>query len=170
MVQLRRHLRRRRPPHEATATDDTVRVSDANVESCPRRGWAVLRPQDQRTLFPLLALATLCLVLLEGRSGRDEGRGDEAESSRSASSYVPRIAINACHWSELCLLPGVSTTLAQRIVADRLDRGPFADPADLRRVAGIGPGRQSQLAGWLDFSCTALPPAEGDTPSAHPIK
>ena len=40
---------------------------------------------------------------------------------------------------ELERLPGVGPVLAERIVRYREEYGPFRDPADLRKVGGIGP-------------------------------
>ncbi|HEX5104669.1 MAG TPA: helix-hairpin-helix domain-containing protein [Pirellulaceae bacterium] len=50
-----------------------------------------------------------------------------------------KIDINRADWPELCLMPGVGEVLAQRIVADREENGPFLELDDLRRVRGIGP-------------------------------
>ena len=41
---------------------------------------------------------------------------------------------------ELQALPGVGPRLAERIVADRQERGPFGGPAGLDRVKGVGAG------------------------------
>ena len=40
---------------------------------------------------------------------------------------------------ELRLLPGIGEKLADAIIQDRTERGPFKIPADLQRVKGIGP-------------------------------
>ena len=36
-------------------------------------------------------------------------------------------------------MPGIGESLAQRIVDDRTENGPFLELNDLRRVRGIGP-------------------------------
>jgi competence protein ComEA len=36
-------------------------------------------------------------------------------------------------------MPGIGEALAQRIVEDRAENGPFLELNDLRRVRGIGP-------------------------------
>jgi hypothetical protein len=163
MVQLSRDDPRRaseRPDREHPAATGRGTVES---QRDPPREW--LRRRDQRTLFPLLAIVTVGFGFWAAIEGRDEAQWHANAPRESSPPYSPRIAINHCHWSELCLLPGVSTTLAQRIVTERAARGPFAEPADLQRVVGIGPTRQSQLSGWLDFSCAHAPAKEGDRPT-----
>jgi competence protein ComEA len=62
-----------------------------------------------------------------------------------------RVKINRATPDELNALPGIGPVLAQRIIDERA-RKPFADPADLRRVSGLGPKRIEQLADLLDFA------------------
>jgi len=61
------------------------------------------------------------------------------------------IDVNAASVADLRLLPGVGEALAERIVADRAERGPFGDVADLRRVHGIGPSVANQVSGLVGF-------------------
>jgi hypothetical protein len=150
MVELSRHDRRQvvdTPGGEQTAT-----AGRAKVQSPSERPADWLAPCQQRILGVLLAVATMLLalcVLFEPRVDLNSA----AASNDVPAAYLPRIAVNDCDWSELCLVPGISTTLAQRIVADRRAHGPFVGPSDLQRVAGIGPAKQRQLSAWLDFSC-----------------
>lgn len=50
-----------------------------------------------------------------------------------------RIDLNRATRVELIQLDGIGETLADRIIADREEHGPFANVDDLRRVKGIGP-------------------------------
>ena len=50
-----------------------------------------------------------------------------------------RLDLNEASEAELTALPGVGPRLAERIVADRVTRGPFASVADLARVKRVGP-------------------------------
>ena len=50
-----------------------------------------------------------------------------------------QVDVNTADWPELAQLPGIGTTLAQRIVEVRESEGPFTDANSLRRVRGIGP-------------------------------
>lgn len=56
--------------------------------------------------------------------------------------------INTATETELCELPGIGPTLAQRIVAYRQENGPFENLADLLLVKGIG---QKTLEDILDY-------------------
>ena len=47
------------------------------------------------------------------------------------------IDLNKAGKEELMQLPGIGPVLAERIMADRRDRGPFANVADLMRISGI---------------------------------
>ena len=49
------------------------------------------------------------------------------------SNTVCGIDINRADWPELTLLPGISRTMARRIVQDRRERGPFRASEDLQR-------------------------------------
>jgi competence ComEA-like helix-hairpin-helix protein len=48
-----------------------------------------------------------------------------------------RIDLNRASREELMLLPGIGPVLADRIVADRAERGPFGTVEDITRVKGI---------------------------------
>jgi competence protein ComEA len=60
-----------------------------------------------------------------------------------------RLDLNTTNWVELSQLEGIGPTLAQRIIADRKQNGPFADVEDLVRVRGIGPKTIVRLKPWL---------------------
>jgi competence protein ComEA len=49
-----------------------------------------------------------------------------------------RVDINQANWPELTLLPGISETLARRIVAVRENQGPYQHLQSLRQVDGVG--------------------------------
>lgn len=57
--------------------------------------------------------------------------------------------VNQVNAAALQLLPGVGPTLAQRIVLDRAQRGPFARIEDLTRVRGLGQRTVERLRAWL---------------------
>ena len=59
--------------------------------------------------------------------------------------------INRAQLKDLTLLPGIGPALAQRIVAERAENGPYAKPEALLRVAGIGP---HTFAGLQPHICT----------------
>jgi competence protein ComEA len=49
-----------------------------------------------------------------------------------------RVNINSADSSQLCMLPRVGPSLADRIVTYRKDNGPFKKPEDLMLVQGVG--------------------------------
>jgi competence protein ComEA len=59
------------------------------------------------------------------------------------------VDINRTDWPEILQLPGLGETLAQRVLAERQDRGPFLDVDDLVRVNGIGPKTLEKLRPYL---------------------
>ena len=57
-----------------------------------------------------------------------------------------RININTATAEELDALPGIGPATAEKIVADREANGPFSTIEDLKRVAGIGDKKYTELA------------------------
>lgn len=60
-----------------------------------------------------------------------------------------RIDLNTATRAELCTLPGVGETMADRIIADRDANGPFRSPEELCRVDGIGDATLERLREWI---------------------
>ena len=60
-----------------------------------------------------------------------------------------QVDINKAQWPELATLPGVGRKLAERIVQSRVEKGPFSDIDDLRRVRGIGARTLDSLRPYL---------------------
>ena len=56
------------------------------------------------------------------------------------------IHINRAGLEELCALKGVGPKLAEKILAFRMQKGPFSGPQDLEKVPGIG---KKKLEGLL---------------------
>jgi competence protein ComEA len=75
-------------------------------------------------------------------------KGQAIQPSQANSWPDMRININAASASELSVLPGIGPQLAQRIVDDRQERGPFASVEQLTRVRGIGPAIMSRLRAY----------------------
>jgi DNA uptake protein ComE-like DNA-binding protein len=74
------------------------------------------------------------------------------------------VDLNQADWPELTLLPGVSETLARRIVASRNELGPFRQPPDLLRVPGIGPQLLRRIEPHL-----MLPLLDGDATAGNRV-
>lgn len=60
------------------------------------------------------------------------------------------IDVNNASIEELQRLPGIGVKLSKRIIEERT-RKPFADPADLRRVSGIGPKTIEKMRPFVLF-------------------
>ncbi len=56
-----------------------------------------------------------------------------------------RVNINSAAKDALMTLPGIGSAMADRIILERMDNGPFRNAADLNRVRGLGPKRIEQL-------------------------
>ena len=59
------------------------------------------------------------------------------------------VDINEADWPEIIQLPGLGEILAQRVIADRQDKGPFRDVDELTRVDGIGPKTLEKIRPYL---------------------
>ena len=58
-------------------------------------------------------------------------------TSLQPREYFYSLDINTASWVEWAQLDGIGEKLAKRIVADRVERGPFRDASDVGRVRGI---------------------------------
>jgi len=79
-----------------------------------------------------------------------------------ASTYEFQVEINHATWVEWMQLEGIGEITARRIVANREERGPFADVDDLDRVPGIGPKTLAAIRPFL--RCRDCDPPTGDSP------
>lgn len=98
----------------------------------------VLRRVDQAVAAAIIAASLAGLGGYWVWQGSIRGRVIEIERAEPIAIDT-RIDINTADWPELCLMPGIGEALAQRIVEDRAENGPFLELDDLRRVRGIGP-------------------------------
>jgi len=100
-----------------------------------------------------------------------------------------RVDLNHARRAELLQLPGIGSSMAQRIEEDRQARGAFRSVEDLTRVKGIGPATLERLRPWVvvaehegisepaveDRPRRSLPkreltPSKGSTPTAAQSK
>jgi competence protein ComEA len=74
---------------------------------------------------------------------------DSGPPSSTAGGLESRIGapvdINMATLAELSSLPGIGVSTAQKIIEYREANGPFATPADIMRVAGIGQSKFEQI-------------------------
>jgi competence ComEA-like helix-hairpin-helix protein len=62
---------------------------------------------------------------------------------------VVPLNINKATRDELMTLPGIGAVLAERIVAYREEKGPFADTSEIKEVSGIGEKRFEGIKDWI---------------------
>lgn len=96
-------------------------------------------------------------------SGAAAARRDSLLARHRPLAAGERIDIDRAPAPDLLRLPGVGPALAQRIVAEREQGGPFGDYAALARVRGVGPGLIGRLAPHLAFSGVVPPTLVQDT-------
>lgn len=117
-----------------------------------------------------------------GRRARSDsesarGRGALGAAGRRDSSHTRRrevpldrveylsgkLDLDIATAAQIDSLPGVLPSVAKRIVADRLRRGPFLNAAGLRRVPGVGPALLAKIDSLITFSGRFQPGVPGDT-------
>ncbi len=131
-------------------------VSVADLARVPGLG-----ARSVERLSPHLALPPAHPTLLPSRPSRASGlsRSSPSPSARASTSaragtpVVPTpgppgapVDLNRATARELQELPGIGPALAERIVAFRTERGPFAKPEELMEVSGIGAKTYARLA------------------------
>lgn len=84
-------------------------------------------------------------VGVPSQASGEASQAGAAGRGKAGRPCAGRPDLNRATAEELMCLPGVGRVLADRIVADRKERGPFRDVADLARVAGFGPSRVERL-------------------------
>ena len=99
------------------------------------------------TLVFLLAVCGLCFS--EFAAGRNGSWSLETDRTAAADAVIPPeaglININTASAELLTELPGIGSTLAERIVAYRENNGPFRYKSELLEVSGIGTGTYREL-------------------------
>jgi competence protein ComEA len=66
-------------------------------------------------------------------------------AANAVSNKGDQININTASKAELDKLPGIGPSLADRIIEYRTINGPFRDPADVKKVPGIGESKYNQF-------------------------
>ena len=92
-----------------------------------------------------------------------------ARAAQLARPLAPgeQVDLNSASAEEIARLPRIGMSLAKRIAADRVARGPFRGLADLDRVSGVGPGLLATLTDRVKFGGAAGNSAAG-TNGANP--
>lgn len=114
----------------------------------PTPSAALIRPRERRTATVLTAGA---LALLAAGWWRHAGNGGGMIDIDRAAPLTARfqVNVNQADWPELMQLPGVGRTLAERLIAEREERGEFQSVEELTRVDGIGPRTIERMRPYL---------------------
>lgn len=118
-------------PYHSVA--DLARVPGLGARSVERLSPHLALPTDRPTSLP----------------ARPHSVRAAAPASPTPSGPGPPgapVDLNRATADELQKLPGIGPALAERIVAFRAERGPFAKPEDLMEVSGIGAKTYARLA------------------------
>jgi competence protein ComEA len=108
---------------------------------------ALIRPRERRTATMLTAGALTLLAAGWWRHAGDAGTIDIDRATPLTAKF--QVNVNQADWPELMQLPGVGRTLAERLIAEREERGAFQSVAELTRVDGIGPRTIERIRPYL---------------------
>src|SRR6185369_8213988 len=91
----------------------------------------VLRRPDQAVCAAMIALSLIAITAWYTYQTYLGGRTIDIERADPIAIDF-KIDVNKAEWTELSLMPNIGEQLAKRIVADRIERGPFKDLEELR--------------------------------------
>lgn len=75
---------------------------------------------------------------------------DEAQNIETTVQTIHKLNINAASADQLDVLPGIGKTLADRIIAYRMENGPFRSVDELLFVDGIGEKTLHEIQHLID--------------------
>ena len=87
----------------------------------------------------------------------------KAAQQNSRGHFNGRLDLDVATASQIDSLPGVGPSLAKRIAADRMARGPFLGIAALKRVKGVSAKVIARLDSLVAFSGTITSGSAADT-------
>jgi competence protein ComEA len=136
----------------------TIAAKPDNETDETGRSRSILGLHRSDQLFVGVMLAILA-VLSFGYWMKLSGWGQTpVEIERLPSrKYDFRLDVNHATWVQWAQLEGIGEVLAQRIIADRNQHGPFATVDDVTRVKGIGVKKLTAIREWLYVAPTAEP-------------
>lgn len=83
-------------------------------------------------------------------SSEYKGKKQKSVKNKQKKPNLP-IHVNSAGVEELCALKGVGPKLAEKILAFRVQNGPFSGPQDLEKVPGIGKKKMEGLLQGVIF-------------------
>lgn len=116
--------------------------------SPPTPSDALIRPRERRTATVLTAGALALMAVVWWRHAGDAGGMIDIDRAAPLTAKF-QVNVNQADWPELMQLPGVGRTLAERMIAEREERGAFQSVEELTRVDGIGPRTIERIRPYL---------------------
>lgn len=125
------------------------------------RGRKYGKMSDQTRSFIGMILicisVTLCLIIVfsstqESAASFVSGNKTEWILSSLENTENGTVAVNRANKDELTELPGIGETLAEQIIMERDNNGPYFFPEDLEAVKGIGPATLNKIREMIDLS------------------
>lgn len=125
------------------------RVFDA-IEAAD--GFSDLAARDALNLARIVTDGEQVLVPSTADISAQEATSAGVGAAVPGTTVLPggKVNINTASAAQLDTLPGIGTSTADKIIADREANGPFKTVEDLKRVSGIGDKKFAELA---DFIC-----------------
>lgn len=114
----------------------------------PTPSDALIRPRERRTVAVLAAGALALLAAGWWRHAHEPGGMIDIDRAPPLTAQF-QLNVNQADWPELIQLPGVGRTLAERLIAEREERGEFRSVEELTRVSGIGPRTIERIRPYL---------------------
>lgn len=105
-----------------------------------------MQSDDRRAALVVLLLLAGLLALTFVRLAQRPARFGDGGGDFVAMASAARVDLNRADVVELASLPGVGPRLAERIVRDREEHGPFGSIDALDRVPGVGPATIERVA------------------------
>ena len=99
----------------------------------------------------------------EGSAGRNDASAVAGSVARTRDRVAGRLDLDVASAAQIDSLPGITPTIAKRIVADRMIHGPFVNSTGLRRVSGVGAKLLSRIDTLVVFSGVVAQPSVSDT-------
>ena len=109
---------------------------------------ALIRPRDRRTATVLTAGVLALMAAVWWRHASEPGGVIDIDRATPLTAKF-QVNVNQADWPELMQLPGVGRTLAERVIAEREERGAFQSVEELTRVDGIGPRTIERIRPYL---------------------
>jgi len=89
------------------------------------------------------------LCLTSDQNGSEKGK--EGMANHLSPFFFKPIPINSASMELLMTIKGIGPVMAETIVSQRRNAGPFRNPEDLLRIRGVGRKRMAYLANHLSY-------------------